>query len=73
MQTEYGVRLEARTGVNTGEVMAGEGEALVTGDVVNVAARLEQVAAPGEILLGPQTYALTREAIRADGCSSRWS
>jgi class 3 adenylate cyclase/tetratricopeptide (TPR) repeat protein len=66
MQLEYGLRLETRTGVNTGEVMAGEGEALVTGDVVNVAARLEQVAAPGEILLGPQTYALTREAIRAD-------
>ena len=66
MQPEYGVRLETRTGVNTGEVMAGEGEALVTGDVVNVAARLEQAAAPGDILLGPQTYALTREAIRAD-------
>jgi class 3 adenylate cyclase/tetratricopeptide (TPR) repeat protein len=66
IEPEYGVRLETRTGVNTGEVMAGEGEALVTGDVVNVAARLEQAAAPGEILLGPQTYALTREAIRAD-------
>jgi class 3 adenylate cyclase/tetratricopeptide (TPR) repeat protein len=66
VQSEYGVRLETRTGVNTGEVMAGDGEALVTGDVVNVAARLEQAAAPGEILLGPQTYALTHEAIRAD-------
>src|SRR4249920_821002 len=66
MELAYGVRLETRTGVNTGEVMAGDGEALVTGDVVNVAARLEQAAAPGEILLGPQTYALTQEAIRAD-------
>jgi class 3 adenylate cyclase/tetratricopeptide (TPR) repeat protein len=66
VQLEYGVSLETRTGVNTGEVMAGEGEALVTGDVVNVAARLEQAAAPGDILLGPQTYALTQKAIRAD-------
>ena len=34
--------LEARIGVNTGEVVAGDGETLVTGDAVNVAARLEQ-------------------------------
>ena len=34
--------------------------------MVNVAARLEQAAAPGEILLGAQTYALIREAVRAD-------
>ena len=38
--------LEARIGVNTGEVVVGgEGETLVTGDAVNVAARLEQSAA----------------------------
>jgi class 3 adenylate cyclase len=43
---------EARIGVNTGEVVAGsEDEALVVGDAVNVAARLEQAAAPGEILI----------------------
>ena len=42
--------LEARIGVNTGEVVVGgEGETLVTGDAVNVAARLEQAAATGEI------------------------
>src|SRR6476646_7993586 len=34
--------LQARSGVNTGEVVAGEGDTLVTGDAVNVAARLEQ-------------------------------
>ena len=39
--------LEARIGVNTGEVVAVEGDALVIGDAVNVAARLEQSAAPG--------------------------
>src|SRR5438552_12270752 len=43
--------LEARIGVNTGEVVVGgEGETLVTGDAVNVAARLEQAAHPGEAL-----------------------
>src|SRR6476620_6887535 len=45
--------LEARIGINTGEVVVGgEGETLVTGDAVNVAARLEQAAATGEILIG---------------------
>ena len=37
---------EPRIGVNTGEVVAGAGDALVTGDAVNVAARLEQAADP---------------------------
>ena len=47
--------LEARIGINTGEVVVGgEGETLVTGDAVNVAARLEQAAASGEILIGAE-------------------
>ena len=49
--------MEARFGVNTGEVMTGGDDRLTTGDVVNVAARLQQAAAPGEILLGAETYA----------------
>ena len=50
--------LEARIGVNTGEVVVGgEGETLVTGDAVNVAARLEQAARAGEILIGAETRA----------------
>jgi class 3 adenylate cyclase len=47
--------------VNTGDVVAGDptaGQALVTGDAVNVAARLEQAAAPGEILIGEKTLRL---------------
>jgi class 3 adenylate cyclase len=55
--------LQARIGVNTGEVVAGAGDALVTGDAVNVAARLEQAAPVGEILLGEPTFGLTREAV----------
>jgi class 3 adenylate cyclase len=53
---ELGV--EGRIGVNTGEVLAGTEERLATGDAVNVAARLEQAAAPGEILVGAETLGL---------------
>jgi class 3 adenylate cyclase/tetratricopeptide (TPR) repeat protein len=60
------LELEARIGVNTGEVVAGSGDALVTGDAVNVAARLEQAASPGEILIGEQTLRLTRGAVEAE-------
>jgi AAA ATPase domain/Adenylate and Guanylate cyclase catalytic domain len=49
--------------VNTGEVVAGEGETLVTGDAVNVAARLEQAAPPGDVLIGAATLALVRDAV----------
>src|ERR671911_244870 len=56
--------LEARIGVNTGEVVVGgEGETLVTGDPVNVAARPEQAAPNGQILIGTETRQLVREAV----------
>ena len=58
--------LEPRVGVNTGEVVAGEGDSLVVGDAVNVAARLEQVADPGEILIGAETSGLVRDAVRVE-------
>ena len=57
---------QARIGVNTGEVVAGAGDALVTGDAVNVAARLEQAAEPGEILLGESTLRLARDAVEVE-------
>ena len=57
--------LEVRIGVNTGEVVAGAGETLVTGDAVNVAARLEQVAGTGDVLIGAATERLVRERVRA--------
>ena len=63
--------LEARIGVNTGAVVAGEGDTLVTGDAVNVAARLEQAAGPAEILLGDDTFRLVRDAVGGErDCSS---
>jgi class 3 adenylate cyclase/tetratricopeptide (TPR) repeat protein len=58
--------LLARIGANTGEVVAGEGDALVTGDAVNVAARLEQLAAPGEVFIGAETRRLVRDAVRVE-------
>lgn len=66
LDDRFGVRLTNRTGVNTGEVVAGDptgGQRLVTGDAVNVAARLEQAAPANEVLIGELTYRLTRDAI----------
>jgi class 3 adenylate cyclase/tetratricopeptide (TPR) repeat protein len=59
----WGVLLANRTGVNTGEVIAGDpaaGQRMVTGDAVNVAARLEQAAPSQQVLLGERTYRLVR-------------
>jgi class 3 adenylate cyclase/tetratricopeptide (TPR) repeat protein len=61
---DLGVTL--RIGVNTGQVVTGEADTLVTGDAVNVAARLEQAAAPGEVLVGDSTYRLAQNAVRAE-------
>jgi class 3 adenylate cyclase/tetratricopeptide (TPR) repeat protein len=58
--------VQLRIGVNTGEIVAGGGETLVTGDAVNVAARLEQAAQPGEVLIGETTLALTRDAVEVE-------
>src|SRR5947199_2966095 len=57
--------LALRIGVNTGEVVVGpprERSSFVSGDAVNVGARLEQAAAPGEILVGERTVAAVRGA-----------
>ena len=66
LERMWGVRLQMRIGVNTGEVVtanAAAGQLLVTGDAVNVAARLEQAAAPGEVLLGTATHRLVRDSV----------
>jgi class 3 adenylate cyclase/tetratricopeptide (TPR) repeat protein len=67
LQRELEVRLDVRIGVNSGEVIAGDpsqGQAFATGDAVNVAARLEQAAEPGEILVGSATRGLVGRAVR---------
>src|SRR3979411_1091778 len=58
LNAELRVSLAARVGVNSGEIVAGgasEGQFLVTGDAVNVAARLQQAAEPDECIVGRLT------------------
>jgi class 3 adenylate cyclase/tetratricopeptide (TPR) repeat protein len=68
-RAEWGLELHNHIGVNTGEVIAGDattGQRLVTGDAVNTAARLEQAAGPGEIIIGDLTYRLARDEIEVE-------
>src|SRR4051794_34196121 len=61
--------LQVRIAVNTGEALVsvgarpGAGEAMVAGDVVNTAARLQAAAPVGGILVGGASYRATRDAI----------
>ena len=67
LDRDHGLTLACRIGVNTGKVVAGSGDQkIVTGDAVNVAARLEQAASAGEILLGEDTFALVSGAVLAE-------
>jgi class 3 adenylate cyclase len=73
LQATLGVRLALRTGVNTGEVVVGNvvhGQDVVVGDAVNVAARLEQAAGPGEVLIGERTWRLVRDAVTVEPVAS---
>lgn len=69
LERRFGTRISLRIGLATGEVVAGDSssrETFVTGDAVNVAARLEQAATPGDVLLGEQTYRLVRHAVEVE-------
>jgi class 3 adenylate cyclase len=66
LRAERGLDIAMRIGVNTGEVVVGvdrAGGSRATGDAVNVAARLQQAAEPGEVLLGETTWRLVRDAV----------
>jgi class 3 adenylate cyclase/tetratricopeptide (TPR) repeat protein len=68
LEAERGVRLEIRTGLTTGEVVAGDpstGQTFVTGDAANVAARLEGAAQAGEILFDEPTFQLVAGSVEA--------
>jgi class 3 adenylate cyclase len=69
----HGVQLALRIGVDSGEVIAGTGgdQLMVTGDVVNVAARLQQTADPGEVVAGQRTYLATRESFRFESLAPK--
>ena len=56
----YGETLTLRVGINTGEVVIGAGDADLIGDALNVAARLEKACRPGHVLVGEETWRLTR-------------
>jgi class 3 adenylate cyclase/tetratricopeptide (TPR) repeat protein len=65
----WDIRLRTHTGINTGEIVLGQmpdGEPLTYGDAVNVAERLQDAAAPGEILLGEVTERLLRDSARLE-------
>ena len=69
LRHERGVELAVRIGVNTGEAVTGAtaaGGFFTAGDIVNVAARLEQAARPGDILLGNETFSLVGHAVEAE-------
>jgi predicted ATPase/class 3 adenylate cyclase len=69
IRADRGATIEWRMGINTGEVVAGDasdGQRIVTGDAVNVAARLEAASSPGETLLGAETHELVRDSVTAE-------
>jgi class 3 adenylate cyclase len=61
LQRRWGTELAVRIGVNTGEVLVSGSAEHTVGDAVNVAARLEQAAGAGEVLVGETTWRLVRE------------
>lgn len=68
VRERYGADVGLRVAVNTGEVVssreaAARGELIVSGDPVNVAARLQQGAEPGDVLVGERTWSVTRREI----------
>jgi class 3 adenylate cyclase/tetratricopeptide (TPR) repeat protein len=67
LERDWGVTLSTRTGLNTGEVISDpSAESLVIGDPVNTAARLEQAAPPGTVLIGESTYGLVAGAVEVE-------
>ena len=68
MEPELGVAVQMRVGVNTGEAVVGAmragGNPTVMGDVVNTTQRLQKLALPGQVIVGPATEAATRGAVR---------
>jgi class 3 adenylate cyclase/tetratricopeptide (TPR) repeat protein len=63
LHSERGVRFTVRIGINTGEVVTGDGGGtLVTGDAVNVAKRFEEAGDGGDVIVGEATRALARAA-----------
>jgi class 3 adenylate cyclase/tetratricopeptide (TPR) repeat protein len=71
---EVGVNVQLRIGVNTGEVLVGAlragGDYTAMGDVVNVASRLQSLAEPGQVVVGQDSWVLTREVMQYESLGS---
>jgi class 3 adenylate cyclase/DNA-binding SARP family transcriptional activator len=76
LERDFGVRLTVRVGVGAGEVIAtlpAAGEPMATGEAVNVAKRLEELAEEGEVLIDEQTHGLVRGSVRTEPAGRRTS
>ena len=73
LEQDWGVTVAMRTGITTGEVIAGDPsseQTLVTGDAVNTAARLGQAASAGAVLIGDPTYRMVQDAVEVEPVES---
>jgi adenylate cyclase len=76
LEREHGLRLALRIGISSGEVVSGllagdvQPAYTVVGDTVNTAQRLESIASPGDIVVGPTTYTLARRAFEFEPLGS---
>jgi predicted ATPase/class 3 adenylate cyclase len=67
LDSVHELELEARIGVESGEVVADDSDStFATGEAVTLAARLEQSAEPGQLLIGPGAHRLTLGRIEVD-------
>ena len=73
LERDRGVRFRLRIGINTGEAVSGEASAggtFVTGSAVNVGKRLQELAEPGNAVLGEATMRLVRDAVEVEPLGS---
>ena len=63
IRERHGIELGLRVGVNTGELVIADDDADLVGDVLNTAARIEAACEPGRVLVGEDTWRLTRSAL----------
>ena len=69
LERDRGVRFRLRIGINTGEAVAGQASAggtFVTGSAVNIGKRLQELAEPGDAVLGEATMRLVRDAVEVE-------
>jgi DNA-binding SARP family transcriptional activator/tetratricopeptide (TPR) repeat protein len=66
LERDFGTTLALRVGINTGEVVIGTESRLAAEAVVAAAGRLQQTAPAGEVVLGPDTVALVRDAVKTE-------